>query len=1360
MRNLKRALSLALAFVMVMSMMVVGAGAVSIDDFTDAEEIVNTEAVTTMVSLGVIDGNDDGSYNPTGVVKRGEMAKLIAVMLNGGNEPTLGEMAPTFSDTVGHWAQNYISYVANLHIIDGRGDGSFGPNDDVTGSEAAKMILTALGYRSDVEGFTGANWAINVQLVANDIQLFDGLSINPDEGLSRDDTAQMLYNAVQAQEVEYRNLDNNYDNVIYPTSMGTVLENRFHVVKVEGVVVANDVMDIDGDGTTVSGKVRLSDIYVGGTHRTETRNDQEVLLSEVYPIGLDNSYLGQRVVLYVRGLRDLAPNASTTEVIGTPILSEDNTVVTTTQRFKDANAVRSFLSDNDLSLPTNLIRDQVNGTVKYSADETDRTWNLTRDFPVGDAANTKGTERIFIDHDGDGVVDYIFETKYTMAKVTSYNETDETLTIAGEGSLNFKEVANEEDVAKDDIVLYYKMNDTYYLSVAETVAGEVVSYNDSNKTVALDDGSSYGKSTAELHNASTDLEEFLSSADLEEFIGNTYTFYLDNDGNVVGWVLGDESVGNYAIVLASEGDNTGLLNTGKVKLLLADGTEGIYDVDLLASANRLGGYNQASNSAKESALAGDLEKPAGTAGSLVNRLVTYVIDGSEVILSDPTHVASKTYDSASSAAGANNRSGNKNVSRAEAEFTFDDGTKVTVNDSTIFFISNGTDDATVVVGLSNMPADPIDSASNVNNDNGGLVKSAIYTTTSANQRIARAVWVDGYYGGSTNFVYVKEAYGASRPTGTGEIIYTYKVVFENGESGTLQVRGKVLETGGDIEDGSIYEYVMNGNYAELSATTATINGVVSTWSNGLSIRVKNGDGTGSEVSYGIATDANLWNVEGDSATEEKLTANMDVVLGIRDGVVDVAFVKDTNTEFRAVTNQAPGAIEINGENVAVNGSLSVAYGYDVAVTVSGAARSVTYDVDYENTNADQTGLVDPDGTFSMPSEAVVTITAVGGVAAPSDAPTSVTANAAANLNAELGGPVATVTVTDGVNLGYTWFVTVAGTETQITGNGDGYTIGTDGALSVDAGILVNGTEYSFRCEAVNHAGAADQSAATASNLVTVTPGAFAVDDIVLRLDKASMNTDYTFYADTDKVEPVDNNDPINGASYTLTIPAGTQELLIQNTNWKPGDTYTYNGEPYVVTNGNSLRIPVGSLDDTATMEAGDFVLAAKVESNPTDFDDINAAIEAGAQVTISGNLPAGNVDGTYQGAEFTAADVTLEDATVENSTLINGGATVSGILTVAAGGNLQVSQIDIPSSSTLKVEDGSTLNVSVLNVSAGGTIDWAGLVVTANADIYIDLDHGTINGEALFTPGRDIVAALVAANNAGYFAGPSEEPVP
>ena len=67
MRNLKRVLSLGLALVMMLSLMIVSAGAVSTyDSFTDKDEIVNTEAVNTMVSLGVIDGKDDGSFDPTG----------------------------------------------------------------------------------------------------------------------------------------------------------------------------------------------------------------------------------------------------------------------------------------------------------------------------------------------------------------------------------------------------------------------------------------------------------------------------------------------------------------------------------------------------------------------------------------------------------------------------------------------------------------------------------------------------------------------------------------------------------------------------------------------------------------------------------------------------------------------------------------------------------------------------------------------------------------------------------------------------------------------------------------------------------------------------------------------------------------------------------------------------------------------------------------------------------------------------------------------------------------------------------------------------------------------------------------------
>ena len=157
MRNLKRALSAALASVMVLGLMVVGASAVGYEDFTDKAEIKNSEAVSTMVSLGVISGKEDGSYfDPAGSLTRAEACTLIARMLGGGKDPILGSnVKSSFSDTQGHWAESYVAYCANLGIIAGVGDGSFRPNDVLTGSAAAKMLVCALGYKPEFEGIGG-----------------------------------------------------------------------------------------------------------------------------------------------------------------------------------------------------------------------------------------------------------------------------------------------------------------------------------------------------------------------------------------------------------------------------------------------------------------------------------------------------------------------------------------------------------------------------------------------------------------------------------------------------------------------------------------------------------------------------------------------------------------------------------------------------------------------------------------------------------------------------------------------------------------------------------------------------------------------------------------------------------------------------------------------------------------------------------------------------------------------------------------------------------------------------------------------------------------------------------------------------
>ena len=83
MRNLKRALSLALAAIMLVGMMVVSASAAGFDDFSDKDEIVNKDAVSMLTILGVINGKEDGSFfDPAGNVTRAEMAKMIATVLN------------------------------------------------------------------------------------------------------------------------------------------------------------------------------------------------------------------------------------------------------------------------------------------------------------------------------------------------------------------------------------------------------------------------------------------------------------------------------------------------------------------------------------------------------------------------------------------------------------------------------------------------------------------------------------------------------------------------------------------------------------------------------------------------------------------------------------------------------------------------------------------------------------------------------------------------------------------------------------------------------------------------------------------------------------------------------------------------------------------------------------------------------------------------------------------------------------------------------------------------------------------------------------------------------------------------------
>ncbi len=89
-------------------------------------------------------------------------------------------------------------------MVAGVGGGKFAPEDQVTGFQAAKMLLVALGYEAERENFNTPMWETNVSVRAAQAGLFQGLDdLNPSAPLSRDSAAQMIWNALNAGEVEY-----------------------------------------------------------------------------------------------------------------------------------------------------------------------------------------------------------------------------------------------------------------------------------------------------------------------------------------------------------------------------------------------------------------------------------------------------------------------------------------------------------------------------------------------------------------------------------------------------------------------------------------------------------------------------------------------------------------------------------------------------------------------------------------------------------------------------------------------------------------------------------------------------------------------------------------------------------------------------------------------------------------------------------------------------------------------------------------------------------------------------------------------------------------------------------------------------
>lgn len=96
-------------------------------------------AVSTLASLGIVDGYPDGKFYPNAYITRAEFATIAARFDEEADDTSFG-----FTDVDGHWAEVAINEAANNGWVEGYEDGTFLPNKDITRAEAVTLINRVL----------------------------------------------------------------------------------------------------------------------------------------------------------------------------------------------------------------------------------------------------------------------------------------------------------------------------------------------------------------------------------------------------------------------------------------------------------------------------------------------------------------------------------------------------------------------------------------------------------------------------------------------------------------------------------------------------------------------------------------------------------------------------------------------------------------------------------------------------------------------------------------------------------------------------------------------------------------------------------------------------------------------------------------------------------------------------------------------------------------------------------------------------------------------------------------------------------------------------------------------------------------
>ncbi len=594
MRNLKRIIALAATFALTLT------STAFASNYSDvADDSAYAEAIETLSKLNIFTGDDqdgDGvmSFRPEDKVTRAEFAALIA-RIQGFEGTAMSQTTTIFNDVPAtHWASGYIAQATNQGIVNGYGDGNFGPEDEVKYEEAIKMIMATLGYEpyAKQEGGYPTGWLT----AATRYNVTKGVT-NTTTGVAatRGTIAQLLNNAIDTALMGQAKWSNSgvVEYVIYDgvtQAYKTLMSEYLGVTKLKGKVTANSITDLTTAKTIDTSKDAEVTVDVTDNYNT-TNDDFQSLGSYNFDVaGTDaEDYLGQAVILYVK--EDTTDD--TYDVISMTAEAGKNTKTEfSLDKFDSAatDYIKYMKNDSDRNATKITIQDNAkviyNNVASMSYEDLFIDGIIEKDGKLGgkvvayDTDNVTGYDVIFVEVAATGVVDEVNNGKITFKNdvgaaayensisniVVDEDDDDVIVNIKKDGKTITVDEIKEWDVLS--IITNSEVSEVYNIEVlsgANAIEGSI-SATSTSKTSDTD-------YAYRINGTKYDVAEGAYKCDNLK-VGNAGIFYVDAYGKIVAFNKDASSTGkanyNYAYVLdvVDDEDNFGK-QTVQFKLLTA-----------------------------------------------------------------------------------------------------------------------------------------------------------------------------------------------------------------------------------------------------------------------------------------------------------------------------------------------------------------------------------------------------------------------------------------------------------------------------------------------------------------------------------------------------------------------------------------------------------------------------------------------------------------------------------------------------------------------------------------------------------------------------------------------------------------------